>query len=193
MSLLSMVRLVRILALMTMVAFVADCGPQPVDTLSSKGQLLSVNGDPQLQGEPKEEEGEPLEPVDAPDEDELIEESAKDIVPIPNPYGCFGRSDNPHRSTHIPSNVSAQGTTSCRVPVPWIYVRSSLYRSRWFWFDEHISTTQLGRSGTVAQVNPGGRCVDSGNYYVTSYHEVRGPDARLYWTRTSNSAYVNCR
>jgi hypothetical protein len=44
-----------------------------------------------------------------------------------NPYGCIGRSDNPHKSYTNPSEVHAKGITTCSYQVRRAYVHAQLY------------------------------------------------------------------
>jgi RHS repeat-associated protein len=52
---------------------------------------------------------------------------------IPNPYGCYGRSDNPHGSRHVSGTVAAQAVTYCDVALPSMKVAAKLLQQNCFW------------------------------------------------------------
>lgn len=54
---------------------------------------------------------------------------------VRNPWGCFFRADNPHRSTHGPYDINAQGWNICTGPgvPPNAGVEASLYRQDCWW------------------------------------------------------------
>src|SRR4051794_21715336 len=43
--------------------------------------------------------------------------------------GCYGQTDQPHPSTHVPGTVNVQARTVC--PGFAVYVSTALYRDRW--------------------------------------------------------------
>jgi hypothetical protein len=54
----------------------------------------------------------------------------------PNPWGCLGQTDNPHKSTHTGGlTINVEAWTQCNVSVPTIHVDTQLYVKDcpWFW------------------------------------------------------------
>lgn len=115
---------------------------------------------------------------------------------IPNPYGCVGTTNNPHRSSHVPGTVNVIAHTYCSVAVPEIHVQTTLFRWQCWgpfcWYAAYGSTgsdTQHWRNHV--QANSAGQCI-TGWYKGESYHYIIGYDGIRYEAWTSREAYVNC-
>lgn len=119
----------------------------------------------------------------------------QDIAPLQQPTGfgtqalqpgCYGQTDQPHRSGHVPGTVNVVARTVC-----WAYtvfVSTSLYRHRWYgWqFLAHGERT----SYNYVDTNAAWYCAGSGTYTyrADSYHEATGGG----WASTANSARLTC-
>ena len=121
-------------------------------------------------------------------------------TPLQNPYGCYGRSDQPHISQHYPDRVAAQGWTICPIQLPYEHVEPWLYRQDCFFFI--CWWTQVGYAtntngfiyyGAVRAV-PSYTCNGSSShlYKIVSYHEARDWAGKVYSAWTSNQSWVNC-
>lgn len=113
-----------------------------------------------------------------------------------NPYGCYGATDRPHKSTHAPGQVNVVARTVCAVSVPQIYVETQLYKRNCFlifcWWDPYGSLgTNLRSNSTLARANSSGTCT-TGDYQGRSYHYIIGADGKRYEAWTQNLARVTC-
>ncbi|MDQ6885525.1 MAG: hypothetical protein M3077_15020 [Candidatus Dormibacteraeota bacterium] len=117
---------------------------------------------------------------------------------VPNPYGCYGKSDRPHISGHYPDRVTAQGKTACTVWQPYEFVESYLYRKDCFFFV--CWWTQVGHDWSSKQswgavyAHPNYTCngTSSHTYRIESYHEVHGSNGRIYTGNTASEYDVPC-
>lgn len=108
---------------------------------------------------------------------------------------CWGRTDEPHLSTHVPGTVAVHGRTWCDASVALVYVKTTLYRQ-----DPHLGTVQMDSKPascsncTLAQVNAAGPC-EPGTYlyYAYSNHIVdfHYPGDRSY-LNTYNERWITC-
>lgn len=105
-----------------------------------------------------------------------------------NPYGCYGQTDNPHRSS---GDASVHAYTECSVSLPYMFVNVELYRDRWYgeqFLDAHYSTSQYSPSWSRWRVEANARwnCAGVGTYTYRaySYHEVRDSRGKYYYGRT---------
>jgi hypothetical protein len=53
---------------------------------------------------------------------------------------CWGRTDYPHISTHVPRTVNVIAETAC--PGGSVSIRTTLWRAKWMFFRESISITK---------------------------------------------------
>jgi hypothetical protein len=111
-----------------------------------------------------------------------------------NPYGCIGRSDYPHMSTHVSGTADARGVTQCSTPMIIIKVTSKLFKNECFfavcWWTL-VRTTWNDNGTTYVEVNPAYRCNDfttRRNFRIESHHEVRGPNLVNYTADTANQS-----
>ena len=115
-----------------------------------------------------------------------------------NPYGCVGRSDNPHLSGHAPGNVAAQGHTDCLVSLPYIHVDSTLYRHDCFlficWWTQVGYDEQTLFGARSVRAIPSYSCNGSSQhlYEIDSYHEVQDSAGTIYYAYTAVQATVAC-
>lgn len=112
-----------------------------------------------------------------------------------NPYGCFGHTDNPHKSTHFPNSVNVEAKTQCPIAVPEIKVITQLYVEQCFLFicdwetyggpgenyDEDVNRVDANSAGSP--------CVNN-TYQGFSYHWIRGADGNTYSGYTWKTADV---
>jgi hypothetical protein len=114
----------------------------------------------------------------------------------PNPYGCVGTTDNPHKSTHVGFTVNVVARTRCTVVVPKIYVETTLYRWQCWgpfcWYGTYgPKGSELRYGFDQASANSANTCV-TGWYKGDSYHYIIGANGIRYEAWTSREAYVNC-
>jgi hypothetical protein len=103
-------------------------------------------------------------------------------------HACPVRTDQPHLSSHVPGNVNVTGTTECFGG--WVYVRTDLYRQRWYGL-QFIGRSE--RSGTNwIQTHTAYRCAGTGlhTYVAYSYHSAGAHPGSSY--QTSNTARFSC-
>jgi hypothetical protein len=89
-------------------------------------------------------------------------------------YGCYGQTDYPHLSSHNPGYVNVEARTWCAVWMPWLYVKTDLYRSRW-WGWEWLAWGSRGGSGYRVDDHAARWCGGTGTftYLGSSYHEAQ--------------------
>lgn len=115
--------------------------------------------------------------------------SAQAVDPV-----CWGRSDDPHASNHVPGTIAAQGHTFCDQKVQSVYVTSRLYRIDWL-------------AGSVLVDEDFSRCTDCSaarvvvstqcdlvpyEYEIYSEHIVYLYDGRRGYGATWNENVVAC-
>ena len=117
----------------------------------------------------------------------------------PNPYGCIGQTDNPHRSTHtggVTFNVIAW--TECDVSLPEIYVNTQLYKRDcgWPWCGWSVygdPNPKTDYDKQYLETNSAGAPCVNGEYKGTSSHYIIGADGNFYSAITQNVQDVtNC-
>ena len=119
-----------------------------------------------------------------------------------NPWGCFGKTDNPHKSKHDPTTVNVEARTKCPShAMPAMSVVTQLFKGSNCFFGVCYSWSPYGAPGVehdddvrVVETNSaGGPCVN-GYYKGISYHWMRGLDGNTYTGVTINTQEVtNCR
>lgn len=100
--------------------------------------------------------------------------------------GCYGQTDQPHPSGHVPGNVNVEARTVC--PGLTDYVSTSLYRDRWYG-QQHLadgSNTRFGRADTSAAW----RCAGTGTYTYRAYSYHEASDGSYAYT--GNSRRFTC-
>lgn len=102
--------------------------------------------------------------------------------------GCYGQTDRPHLSTHVPGSVNVVGRTVCSGQYDYIEIR--LYRSRWFGWEQRGYGS--GSAWNIVERNASesaAACSGTHDYLGSSYHEAS--DGRYAYT--SNRANgLNC-
>lgn len=114
----------------------------------------------------------------------------------PNPYGCFGQTDSPHKSSHVAGSVNVVARTTCAVPVPEIVVGTILEKQTcvvFCWWSA-VGGSGLDRryNTSWAKTNSAATPCVSGKYRGNSFHIVRGADGKIYETVTSKTATITC-
>jgi hypothetical protein len=97
--------------------------------------------------------------------------------------GCYGQTDRPHLSSHVPGSINVVGRTVCSGYVVYIEIR--LYRSRWFGWEQRGFGS--GSAPNIIERNASesaAACSGTHDYLGSSYHEAS--DGR--WATTSNRA-----
>jgi len=104
--------------------------------------------------------------------------------PRVRPRGCYGQTDNPHRSRHRPGYITVQGRTVCSGRA--VTVRVELYRVVFGqrYFLDRGSDSGIGRA--TANASARRRC---GTFLGRSYHGASGH----YPTVTQNQNTIPCR
>jgi hypothetical protein len=109
-----------------------------------------------------------------------------------NPYGCYGRSDQPHASVHVPGTVDALGWTICSYTLPYEYVSSTFYRQDcllficWWTQVDHKSSSTVSWGQVSVTVAHTCANSDAHLYEIVSHHEARGPDGILITADTGD-------
>lgn len=88
---------------------------------------------------------------------------------------CYGKSDYPHLSTHVPGTVNVESRTVC--PDQFVTVRVVLYRKGWL-FLRHSSSSFKTGTGLV-QTNAALPCtwkdgMKRVHYWFTTTHQAAG-------------------
>jgi len=142
-----------------------------VATIVTVGVVLS--GSP-ASAAPRDPEPSPR--VDAPATTEL---TSGDVGTEALAPGCYGQTDRPHLSTHVPGSVNVVGRTVCSGTVVYIEIR--LYRSRWYgWqqrgFGSGSQPNFVERNASESAAD----CSGTHDYLGSSYHEAS--DGRYAYT-----------
>lgn len=108
----------------------------------------------------------------------------------PNPYGCYGQTDYPHKSN---GDASTHSRTRCNVQLPRVSVWNSMYRGRWYGA-EYLASGSSSRNFSTTSYDAVARwwCYGVGTYtYETNgYHEAwDGGTTYTGDTRQSNRFY----
>ena len=101
-------------------------------------------------------------------------------------FPCYGQTDRPHRSTHVGGTANVVARTVCFGTA--VYVRTELYRDRWYG-PQFLDSGS--RSGTDSvSTNASWRCAGAGTYTYRaySYHSATGAGT----ANTANSYRFSC-
>jgi len=111
---------------------------------------------------------------------------------------CYGQTDRPHRSTHVPANANVVARTVCTVPMINLSIYTELYHWEcWWWFGWHCnwilkSTGSNSNSGLSSiQTNAAAPC-QTGDWGAATTHRGTWPDGNTFVIGTANIAYVQC-
>jgi hypothetical protein len=91
-----------------------------------------------------------------------------------SPAGCAGKTNNPHRSGHVPGTINVVGYTKCNYNVPAVKISVTLYRSRWYGWEQRGSSglQSNANSGYIEKNAASPNCAgDVHDWLGTSYHE----------------------
>lgn len=100
-------------------------------------------------------------------------------------YNCYGQTDQPHLSTHVPGTVNVTARTVCSGHV--VYVTTNLYRSRWYGWELRGSDNTTG-VGTATDNAAENNCGGTHDYLATSYHENLDDGSYANTSNTSNGS-----
>lgn len=110
-----------------------------------------------------------------------------------NPAGCWGHSEQPHLSTHAWNTVNATGRTWCTAAPSEIYVRSILYRHRWWGWETVDSDSNMCYSCYDVRVHVNVPCRGGqDSFLIQSSHTTRQYDGRNYYFYTEAGRTINC-
>ena len=110
------------------------------------------------------------------------------LVMGPYGYTCYGQTDYPHNSGHVPGTANVEARTIC--PGTSVSVSTTLYRERWYGL-ENLGQQSNSGFGSAA-VNVSWVCSGSGTYTYDAYstHTATGySNSPLY---TSSTARFTC-
>lgn len=123
---------------------------------------------------------------------DLEQRSAKGFEITPNlaPSGCYGQTDRPHLSTHVPGAVNVLARTVCYGYLD--YVTTDLYRSRWYGWQWRASgnMTAYNNAEANAAESPAD-CDGTHDYLAQSYHENLNNGSYAY-TQNTSSGPLTC-
>lgn len=91
-----------------------------------------------------------------------------------NPANCRGKTNSPHRSTHVPNSVNVTASTTCDYAVERVMVDVKLYSSRWYgWELAENPPGPKNRYGVrnVSNNHADYDCAGVHDYLGQSYHE----------------------
>lgn len=109
----------------------------------------------------------------------------------PNPYGCYGASQSPHASSHVPGNVTAQVISRCAVAVPTLTAYGDLERALGLGFTSGVATAYQPGYGTYVHANPGAPFpVQTSLYVIYGTSTAVGDEGENMAAYTSNQATV---
>jgi hypothetical protein len=122
-------------------------------------------------------------------------ENAAAAQSYPSPSLCRGKSNDPHQSTSPGSYrwIKGYSETYCVANVPYIEVRATVWRKRW-WGYQHVGQDgsgyraywyRIGRSGTY-------RGCQNNSWRTVGYHVVRDIDLQYYSLETQNYQTISC-
>lgn len=111
-----------------------------------------------------------------------------------SPSGCLGKSNNPHKSTSEKTYgfVKGYSSTTCTRVVPQVKIRTTVWRSRWFGYEQmgepgvdSAHGTGVGRSGIW-------RACDSTIWRTVGQHTALDVDGRTYTAETMKYEPITC-
>ena len=113
-------------------------------------------------------------------------DSRTPIQPDAFQSSCYGQTDRPHLSSHVPGTVNVIARTVC--PGESVYVETALYRDRWYGL-QFLDSGSKSAFGSVS-TNAAWNCSGTGTYAYRaySYHKA-AISGHAY---TSNSARFTC-
>lgn len=113
---------------------------------------------------------------------------------IPAPSGCNGYANNPHRSTSSPTYGQTKGfsTTQCINSVPFIEVKSEVWRSRWWGYERKgVTGHNYQYNGSFQGVSGIWQCCENNTWRTVGWHHVTDGDGVDYYAETMKYADIN--
>lgn len=108
-----------------------------------------------------------------------------------SPAGCYGQTDRPHNSSHVPGTVNVVARSKCNSPVPTLYVKTQLFFKDWFlWYAWGPVGEDYDLGVDFVEANSAGSC-KPGEFKGDSYHYSYENGVK-YEAYTSNSALLTC-
>jgi hypothetical protein len=122
-----------------------------------------------------------------PPEQELKPASGQSASILANPANCKGKTNYPHKSTHVPNSVNVTASTTCDYAVDRVMVDVKLYSSRWYGWalaENPPGPKNLYGVRSVSNNHADYDCAGVHDYLGESYHEgvISG---EVYSTSTS--------
>ncbi len=118
-----------------------------------------------------------------------------------NEWGCYGQTENPHRTTHggVPV-VNVHARSACpNDDVPYLWVETELHREYNCVFSTCFGIEPWGppsnddvENGRFVDTYSEGPCLDTTYYKGISAHLMIGPDGNRYIAFTTKRARVTC-
>lgn len=135
------------------------------------------------------------DPFDAPEQSVLTSNGAGEVTTLApmgaSPAGCYGQTDNPHRSG---SNSSVHGRTRCTLAVGSIGVETTLWHLAWFgWNPLESDSSSYSNRNNSGDAHPHYGCsaTTTQSFSGTSSHwTVEG--GTTYTSSTSNTKDFVC-
>lgn len=123
----------------------------------------------------------------------LVTRTVDATAAAPNPYGCYGQTDQPHLSA-TPGYVNVHARTRCAVNVGYLEAYTELYRGRWYG-PQFLNSGDSRRefSYTSGDAVAPWHCAGVGTYTYEgdSAHEVTD-GANRYYAYTYNYKRLTC-
>ncbi len=108
-------------------------------------------------------------------------------APALSPGGCYGQTDRPHLSTHVPGSVNVVARTVCAGF--YDYVSTGLYRSRWYgWELRGTGNATAYNQATDNADESAADCDGTHDYLAQSYHENLDDGSYANTANTSNGS-----
>jgi hypothetical protein len=133
--------------------------------------------------------------LDVPLDGAAESESVTAAQSFPSPSLCRGKSNDPHQST-TPSSygwIKGYSETYCVANVPYIEVRATVWRKRW-WGYQHVGQDGSGHTSNWYRIGRSGtyRGCQNNTWRTVGYHVVRDIDLQYYSLETQNYQTISC-
>lgn len=107
-----------------------------------------------------------------------------------NPNGCYGQTDNPHRSG---GDASVHARTQCTYTTGSLYVRTVLYRHDWWGLNSMATSEKTKLNYTWVEVTPHSSCDSAPTRTYSGYSSHTATIAGVaYSASTSNTKSFAC-
>lgn len=112
-----------------------------------------------------------------------------------SPAGCIGKTNDPHRSSHVPGTVNVTALTVCDYNVESLYIQVTLWRSRWYGWERIGGVDQGKRNYGWYKIDynaSSGQCSgETHDYQGRTYHESQEPTG-TYLLNTRKTKRFTC-